>query len=107
MPFAGIDDYVFMSDFVTKNLGENTLHELENSPLVGGKFNNFLNVRKSEIRLVPDNCWTRGFADYLQQTSSAVEVTELSWRSLPAISFRYNSYVFAVRSICLCVFLHQ
>jgi hypothetical protein len=78
LPFAGLDDYVFMSDFINSKLDPGTLQELESSPLIGGKFSNFLNVRQNEIRLVPNNCWTRNFADYLQQTSSVVEVSILS-----------------------------
>lgn len=74
LPLAGLDDYVFMSDFVNNNLDPKTLGELTSSPLLGGKFSNFLNVRSNEIRLVPDNCWTRGFADYLKETSSVAKV---------------------------------
>ena len=75
LPFAGLDDYVFMSDFINHKMDPSTLEALNSSPLIGGKFSNFMNVRKNGIRLVPDNCWTRNFAEYLQQTSSVVEVS--------------------------------
>lgn len=77
LPFAGLDEYVHMSDFINLKLDPGTLQELDTSPIIGGKFSNFLNVRQNEIRLVPNNCWTRGFADYLKETSKVAKVTEL------------------------------
>lgn len=74
LPFAGLDEFVQMSDFIGHHLDPGTLHALDASPLVGGKFSNFLNVRSSDIRLVPNNCWTREFAVYLQKTSFVAKV---------------------------------
>lgn len=75
LPLFGLDDYVHASDFVNNNLDNKTLSELSQSPLLSGQFGSFLNVRRCQIRLSPQNCWTNAFVRYMKKTSSIIKVT--------------------------------
>jgi hypothetical protein len=76
-PMLGLDDFVYLSDFVNKNLGSNGRHKIMNSTAYSDKFGNFLDVRTRELRITPYNCWTEKFLDHLNKNSAVVKVSLL------------------------------
>lgn len=74
LPLLGLDDYVHASDLVNENIDKNSRSYVMNSPVFRGQFGTFLGVRELQIRLSPDNCWTRSFVKHLRATSTMIKV---------------------------------
>lgn len=73
-PMLGLDDFVHLSDFVNKNLGAHGRQQIMNSTAYSDKFGNFLDVRKRELRITPNSCWTEEFLDHLNRNSLMAKV---------------------------------
>lgn len=93
LPFLDIDDFVHASDFVNRNIPEHTKSYITQSPLLSGQFGNFLNVRNLQIRLSPDNCWTKYFVEYLKKHSKIIKV------SFIILSFFFLRLIYNIRRI--------
>jgi hypothetical protein len=74
IPVLSLDDFIFMSDFLNENIDSSMKRRITESPIIDGMFGNILGVRMKQIRLSPDNCWTRGFLTYLHNTSESSKV---------------------------------
>jgi hypothetical protein len=77
LPLLSLDDYVILSDFTNMNIKTSMRDEILSSPVLRGRFGNFLTVRNKEIRFTPDNCWTRLFYQYLLETSDVIKVPNI------------------------------
>jgi hypothetical protein len=74
-PLLGLDDFVYLSDFVNKNLGPSGRTQIMNSTAYSDKFGNFLDVRKRELRVTPYNCWSEKFLSHLYSNSLTIKVS--------------------------------
>lgn len=77
-PLLGIDDYFQLSDFINDNIGHRSRREFMESSTLKSNFGNLLNIRNRELRLTPNNCVTRGFAEYILNASNVIDVRALS-----------------------------
>lgn len=76
IPLVGLDDYVYISDFLNSQLGTMGKDDLLNSNnnKYKSKFGNFLDIRNKQLRLVPDNEITNEFYQYLLNSSTVANV---------------------------------
>jgi hypothetical protein len=74
-PMLGLDDFVYLSDFVNKNLGSKGRNQIMNSTAYSDKFGNFLDVRRRELRITPYSCWTEKFLNHLNKNSVIAKVS--------------------------------
>jgi hypothetical protein len=66
LPLLALDDYIRLSDNINANLGVNAKKKMMSFTGYKYTFGNFLDIRNREIRIVPMNCLSRGFVDYLR-----------------------------------------
>jgi hypothetical protein len=92
VPLLNLDDFVYLSDFVNKELGSTAKKELLSQSEYKHKFSNILNVRSNKIFLYPDSCWARQFIYFLNQTSNTLQ-SEINFKV-------FNSQKQALRHCC-------
>jgi hypothetical protein len=76
LPLLGLDDFVFLSDFVNSQIGEDEKKQLMSFPASSQRFGSFLGAREKEIRLAPHSCWTTEFVGQLYNSSAVAKVTK-------------------------------
>lgn len=69
LPLLGLDDYVYLSDFVNENIGKQSKEKLMTYPGYKDKFGNLINVRANKLRFSPKSYWAEQFIYYLKNTS--------------------------------------
>ena len=69
LPLLGLDDYVYLSDFVNENIGKQSKEKLMTYPGYKDKFGNLINVRSNKLRFSPKSYWADEFIYYLRNTS--------------------------------------
>ena len=74
LPLLGLDDFVFLSDFVNINIDDKEKQQLLSYPASKDRFSNFISAREKEIRLAPNSCWTSEFLRQLHNSSSVAKV---------------------------------
>jgi ABC-type lipoprotein export system ATPase subunit len=68
VPLFSIDDYVYLSDLINKNIGEKNRNNMITN-VYHDSFTNILDIRIKEIKLAPRNCYTILFLEYLYKSS--------------------------------------
>jgi hypothetical protein len=73
-PLIGLDDFVHLSDVVNDRLGPQGRAQIMNFTGYSDRFGNFLDVRRRELRITPENCLTRRLMEHLWTHSTVIKV---------------------------------
>lgn len=95
LPVMCLDDYLHMSDYLNQNINERTYAAIMESPVLKGQFGTLIRARKMQIRLSPNNCWTKAFVKHMKKTSALFRVSNTLIQSLYALllaMYLYNTY---------------
>ena len=99
LPLIGLHDFISFSDFINNNIGDETKRNIIKSTIYREKFSNFLDIRKKELRIVPNNCWSSAFIEYLSDQSDVFQVCATTFISL--------YYLYVISYIIIYVLLLQ
>lgn len=77
LPLVGLDDYVYMSDFINQKIGPKAKHNLLKNNHYQERFSNFLDIRNKELRIFPNGKYSIDFLNYLLDSSSVSKVINL------------------------------
>jgi hypothetical protein len=75
LPLMGLDDFLRTSDYVNQNLNSEMRNDIMESSFLSGQFGTLLRARNMQIRVSPENCWSKGFVKYMRKSSTLFKVS--------------------------------